>query len=310
MIRFVYIGSQIVDNSTDFAWFNTVTDQFIEFNGTHVWADWDEFEGDYTDKGVELSRFKRLYQDSPPDTLQTAQQYQNSPSDTSPITSDASGTRSFMAAISTPSDTDTSPKKFMSYRQRWEISFRSKGDTKIHHFSITVPQQNLLNENTVFRLAKEELSQFDREVIILEMKPAGKVATIERHRWDVWPDVEWPELDELEKQPPVHSDDWKLLLLSTIKEEWPCVDTWAIHVDFFSGIQEKVDKNKLKQMKSELKQIEAIVLEKELVEAERRVKSIKVHLFNFSQPHYLEKELIEAERRVERLKAKLGGEAK
>lgn len=44
MIRFVYIGSQITDDSRDFAFFNTVTDKFEEINNCHVFSSIKEFE--------------------------------------------------------------------------------------------------------------------------------------------------------------------------------------------------------------------------------------------------------------------------
>ena len=85
MIRFVRMRGQIVEGDNEFAWFDTVTDKFLEFNGTHVWDKWDEFEQDFQDtyydpkyKEQKLARFKGLYcaeiaqsraQDSNPEDL-------------------------------------------------------------------------------------------------------------------------------------------------------------------------------------------------------------------------------------------------
>lgn len=44
MIRFVHIGDQITDCKNDFAWYDTVTDSFCEFNGEQVFSTWAEFE--------------------------------------------------------------------------------------------------------------------------------------------------------------------------------------------------------------------------------------------------------------------------
>jgi len=59
MIRFIYIGDQITDDHHDFAWWNTVTNTFLEFNGECVWRSWEEFERDYD--GDEIERFRSLF---------------------------------------------------------------------------------------------------------------------------------------------------------------------------------------------------------------------------------------------------------
>ena len=85
MIRFVRMRGQIVEGDNEFAWFDTVFDRFIEYNGTHVWDKWDEFEQDFQDtyydpkyKEQKLARFKGLHdaeiaqsraQDSNPEDL-------------------------------------------------------------------------------------------------------------------------------------------------------------------------------------------------------------------------------------------------
>ena len=61
MIRFVDLGDQITcDGTKEFAWFNTIVDRFIEFNGTHVWETWKDFEED-AEGDEDMDRFKRLF---------------------------------------------------------------------------------------------------------------------------------------------------------------------------------------------------------------------------------------------------------
>lgn len=70
MIRFIDLGNQICPYDTDcdsfmFAWWDTITDTFIEFFGSQIWGTWEEFEIDH---GLEedvpeswpLERFKKL----------------------------------------------------------------------------------------------------------------------------------------------------------------------------------------------------------------------------------------------------------
>jgi len=81
MIRFINLTGQILidDPEVNFAWFDTITDEFITFCGCQDWNTWKEFEQDlvlhYSRKVLELdtkdiqkmiSRFKRLY---PPTVL-------------------------------------------------------------------------------------------------------------------------------------------------------------------------------------------------------------------------------------------------
>lgn len=61
MIRFVDIGSQITEESTDFAWYDTVQGRFLEFGGTQVWEDWLEFEGFFDGEPELLARLRPLY---------------------------------------------------------------------------------------------------------------------------------------------------------------------------------------------------------------------------------------------------------
>lgn len=46
MIRFIDIGDQIEDEEQQFAFFDTVTDRFIEVCGEQVWSSWDELMED------------------------------------------------------------------------------------------------------------------------------------------------------------------------------------------------------------------------------------------------------------------------
>jgi len=70
MIRYIDIGDQIMEDSSQFAWFDTVIDRFLMFNDSHTWETWGEFEDDFSAAGGEdsytiqkhqLARFKRLY---------------------------------------------------------------------------------------------------------------------------------------------------------------------------------------------------------------------------------------------------------
>ena len=63
MLRYIHIGNQICEDPNDFAWFDTVTDRFHMFNGTHVWSSWEDFVFDYNLErgGAGLDRYRRLY---------------------------------------------------------------------------------------------------------------------------------------------------------------------------------------------------------------------------------------------------------
>ncbi len=61
MIRFIELADQIdlYPEEHCIAWFDTVTDKFLEYNGTHTWDCWKDFEGDY--EGNNIERFKTLF---------------------------------------------------------------------------------------------------------------------------------------------------------------------------------------------------------------------------------------------------------
>ena len=72
MIRFIDLGDQILEGTKEFAWWNTITDSFMEFCGVQAWESWEEFERDFRheDKRVyivgepdlySISRFKGLF---------------------------------------------------------------------------------------------------------------------------------------------------------------------------------------------------------------------------------------------------------
>ena len=61
MIRFIDLGDQILEGMREFAWFDTVVDRFIEFNGTHVWDSWEDFESD-AEGDEDMDRYERLFQ--------------------------------------------------------------------------------------------------------------------------------------------------------------------------------------------------------------------------------------------------------
>ena len=70
MIRFIDLGKQIGgDDETwfrEFAFYNTVSDRFIEYGGTQVWGCIEDFENDWKqfDRGeFPFERFKSLIPD-------------------------------------------------------------------------------------------------------------------------------------------------------------------------------------------------------------------------------------------------------
>ena len=72
MIRYIDLKDQRCEDYPEFAWFDTVRDEFIEFNGSQTWRCWDDFERDFkgTDGwsnlsgyswSTELERFRGLF---------------------------------------------------------------------------------------------------------------------------------------------------------------------------------------------------------------------------------------------------------
>ena len=63
MIRFIDIGAQIDENKRYFAWFDTVTDQFMLIGGEHIFDSWNDFEVSWkcSARLVELERFNILF---------------------------------------------------------------------------------------------------------------------------------------------------------------------------------------------------------------------------------------------------------
>jgi len=64
MIRFINLSNQI-SHVKEFAWFSTVTDSFLRFNGSQTWEQFDEFLIDLHEAGkpyeLKLVKFKRLF---------------------------------------------------------------------------------------------------------------------------------------------------------------------------------------------------------------------------------------------------------
>lgn len=54
MIRFIDLGDQILEGSRQFAWWNTVVDQFMKYDYQHSWDTWEEFEHSYREDEHEL----------------------------------------------------------------------------------------------------------------------------------------------------------------------------------------------------------------------------------------------------------------
>ena len=59
MIRYIYIGDQIVDDGTDFAFYDTVTDHFLDFDGAMSFSDPSEFR-EWAMKDSRYVRCERL----------------------------------------------------------------------------------------------------------------------------------------------------------------------------------------------------------------------------------------------------------
>lgn len=67
MIIFIDLGEQILEGyNKHFAWFDTITDTFEEYNGSQVWESWEEFEEDFNadpnhSEMKPLERYKSLF---------------------------------------------------------------------------------------------------------------------------------------------------------------------------------------------------------------------------------------------------------
>ena len=74
MIRFIDLGNQIYPLSEErdsfmFAWWNTVTDSFEEYNFSQAWETWEDFEHDFHDdeayvyiEGIhDIERYRGLF---------------------------------------------------------------------------------------------------------------------------------------------------------------------------------------------------------------------------------------------------------
>lgn len=66
MMRFVDLGTQLHlsgNGPRQFAYFNTVSDVFLEFSGAQVWSNWKEFTEDFRhDKNFDEKSTGTLYQ--------------------------------------------------------------------------------------------------------------------------------------------------------------------------------------------------------------------------------------------------------
>ncbi len=65
MIRFINLKGQIyLEDEPCFAFYNTITDEFITLIGNQTWDDWKEFEKDYYSSNIthnwDIDRFKSL----------------------------------------------------------------------------------------------------------------------------------------------------------------------------------------------------------------------------------------------------------
>ena len=63
MIHFIDLGEQILEGERKFAFYNTVSDMFLNYNGNQVWNKWVDFQTDViwhlsVEQGQDI--FKRL----------------------------------------------------------------------------------------------------------------------------------------------------------------------------------------------------------------------------------------------------------
>jgi len=64
MLRFIDLTGQITEDVFEFAWYDTVTDKFLDFEGFQAWRSWDDFVLDWDpDKHPQfpLERFEALF---------------------------------------------------------------------------------------------------------------------------------------------------------------------------------------------------------------------------------------------------------
>jgi hypothetical protein len=46
VIRYVDLGDQIVEGFREFAWYDTVKEEFLNLDGTQTWNNWREFQAE------------------------------------------------------------------------------------------------------------------------------------------------------------------------------------------------------------------------------------------------------------------------
>ncbi len=72
MIRFIKIGDQICEDENHFAYWNTITDKFLHFDGECVFDSWEEFIHYYEhDTNVEKYGLQRLMGVTPDEFIDT-----------------------------------------------------------------------------------------------------------------------------------------------------------------------------------------------------------------------------------------------
>lgn len=68
MMRFIDLGKQIAVDESDpewprqFAFFNTIDNQFLKFDGEVVWDSWYEFTLAFDEEGIDDQDAKRLFE--------------------------------------------------------------------------------------------------------------------------------------------------------------------------------------------------------------------------------------------------------
>ena len=63
MIRFINLTNQIIKDEFNFAWYDTVRDEFIKVADSQVWDSWEDFKEDCQNFhcGFDFERFQSLF---------------------------------------------------------------------------------------------------------------------------------------------------------------------------------------------------------------------------------------------------------
>jgi hypothetical protein len=63
MIRFIDLKDQICEGTREFAWYDTVRDEFFGFPNAYTWESWEDFEEDFKANKCDwdIERFRGLF---------------------------------------------------------------------------------------------------------------------------------------------------------------------------------------------------------------------------------------------------------